>query len=269
MRPFFWAPLVWMLALPVCADARMSVLLDVLRLPEVVQILVREDREYAQELNQEMLDGQGGAAWQLQVDAILDQARMIERVRAALEAELQGELIEDVIRFYASDLGGRIIQFENTGRAAISDPDIEAAARARYVALQESDDPRLAQIREIITDGDMIDLNIKGTLSANYQFMRGLSDGGAFKRSDNEILADVAAQTDQVSEDTTLWIFSFLLMAYSPLSDAELDRYIAFGKSPAGQALNRALFAGFGASYEDISYGLGRSVALNMGAQDL
>jgi hypothetical protein len=60
-----------------------------------------------------------------------------------------------------------------------------------------------------------------------------------------------------------------MLMAYSPLEDAELETYITFAMTPAGQALNRALFTGFGKAYEDISYALGRAVALNMTAQDL
>lgn len=269
MRYFLLLPLLWMLALPAWADARMSVLVDVLKLPEVAKILLAEDRAYAQELNEEMLNGDGGGGWQLQIAAILSEGRMVERVRQALEARLQGDLLEDAIAFYASDLGTRIIQFENSGRQAFANEDIEEAARARYLELQDSDDTRLAAIRQIIADGDMIDLNIKGTLSANYQFMRGLSDGGAFVMSDNEILADVAAQTDQVSEDTHMWLHSFLLLAYSPLSDAEMNAYIAFGQSPAGQALNLALFDGFGASYEDISYGLGQAVALHIKGQEL
>jgi hypothetical protein len=269
MRGLISALCLSLWALPLWADARMSVLVDVLKLAEVANILVQEDQAYAQELNEDMLDGKGGAAWQLQVDAILNEARMVEQVRGALEARLEGKLLEDAIAFYASDLGTRIIQFENTGRLAFSDPDIEDAARDRYLELQDGSDPRLMAIRRLVDGGDMIDLNITGTLSANYQFRRGMADGGVLNMSDDEILADVAAQTDQVSEDTSIWLFSFMLLAYSPLSDAELESYIAFSATPAGQALNTALFDGFGASYEDISYGLGRAIALNMGAQEL
>ena len=54
-----------------------------------------------------------------------------------------------------------------------------------------------------------------------------------------------------------------------PLSDEEMAAYIAFARTEAGQALNRALFDGFGAAYEDISYALGRTVAHNMLAEEL
>lgn len=269
MRAVLTAVMITALAVPAWADARMTVLVDVLKLSEVTQILVREDQEYAEELNRDMLDGKGGAAWQVQVDAVLSRERMIETVRRALAKSLEGEMLEEVIEFYSTDLGSRIIQFENSGRVAIGDPDIEEAARGRYIELQDTDDARLGAIRELVADGDMINLNISGALNANYQFLRGLSDGGGIKMSEQEILEDVASQTDQITEDTTIWLFGFLLLAYSPLTNAEMQTYLTFSTSEAGQALNFALFEGFGDSYEDISYGLGRTVALNMTAQEL
>ena len=38
-----------------------------------------------------------------------------------LAAELQGELREAVIAFYSTDLGGRIVDLENSARRAIGD----------------------------------------------------------------------------------------------------------------------------------------------------
>ena len=83
------------------------------------------------------------------------------------------------------------------------------------------------------------------------------------------MLADVTQQHDAVSEDTRSWLYSYLALAYSPLEDDALERYIAFSKTDAGRSLNSALFDGFGAAYEDVSYALGRAVALNMVAEDL
>ena len=99
--------------------------------------------------------------------------------------------------------------------------------------------------------------------------MRGLAEGGAVEMTDAEILADVAAEMDEITEDTTGWMYGYFLMAYHPLTDAELDTYITFAQTEAGTTLNRALFTGFGKAYEDISYGLGRAVALNMATEEL
>ncbi|OAN71489.1 hypothetical protein A8B82_04160 [Sulfitobacter sp. EhC04] len=268
-RAFLLWPLLLALALPAHADARLSVLVDVLHLDEVALILRDEGLDSAEDLNTDMLNGQGGAGWQLQVEAIYDPARIVEAVREALGQELEGEALEQAIDFFASDLGGQIVALENSARVAIQAPDVEAAARLRFAELSETADPRLEMLRRFVADGDMVERNVATALNSNFQFMRGLADGNGLDMTEDEMLADVTGEAEVIREDTEGWLFGYLLMAYSPLTDEQLQAYIDFGTTPAGQAVNRGLFDGFGAAYEDISYALGRAVALNMTAQDL
>ena len=121
----------------------------------------------------------------------------------------------------------------------------------------------------MIDSGDMIDRNVTAAMNSNFQFMRGMADGNALQMTEAEMLADVAQQQEEIAQDTRGWLYGYLLLAYSPLEDAELDRYIAFAQSDAGRSLNTALFEGFGTAYEDVSYALGRAVALNMVAEEL
>lgn len=268
--PLILAPLLFLLsALNAFADARMTVLVDVIKLPEAARILSDEGLTQSQDINRDMLNGTGGAAWQQQVQAIYEPARMVELVRTALEAELAGEELEQVIDFFATDLGGKIIGLENSARVAIQDPDIEQTARDTYAKLLDEGSPRLTELTRYIDAGDMISRNVTSAINSNYQFLRGLADGGAFEMSEEDMLADAAGELDEVTQDTTEWLFGYMLLAYHPLEDDELATYIAFSETPAGQALNRGLFNGFGAAYEDISYALGRAVALNMTAQEL
>ncbi|PTA99108.1 MULTISPECIES: hypothetical protein [unclassified Sulfitobacter] len=269
MRALVLAAGLWMLALPLWADARSTVLVDVLRLGELAEILQREGLENAETLDRDMLGGQGGAGWALQVRAIYNPERIVETLRGALDAGLQGQAREDVIAFFAQDTGARIITLENEARAAITDPEVEDAARAGFHDLEGSDDPRLAQIATLIDSGDMIDRNVTAAINSNFQFMRGMADGNALQMTEAEMLADVAQQQEEIAQDTRGWLYGYLLLAYSPLEDAELDRYIAFAQSDAGRGLNTALFEGFGTAYEDVSYALGRAVALNMVAEEL
>ena len=95
-------PLMLALALPAHADARLSVLVDVLRLPQIASILRDEGLTRAEDLNIEMLNGRGGAGWHIQIEAIYDPTRIVEAVRATLDAELQGEALEQTIDFFAS-----------------------------------------------------------------------------------------------------------------------------------------------------------------------
>jgi hypothetical protein len=87
--------------------------------------------------------------------------------------------------------------------------------------------------------------------------------------NDDEMIAEVWAQEEEIRSDTDEWLMGYLLMAYQPLSDEELSAYIAFSRTDAGQALNRGLFDGFNAMYTDISYALGRAVALELAASEL
>jgi hypothetical protein len=194
MRAFVLAAGLWMLALPLWADARSTVLVDVLRLGELAEILQREGLENAETLDRDMLGGQGGAGWALQVRAIYNPERIVETLRGALDAGLQGQAREDVIAFFAQDTGARIITLENEARAAITDPEVEDAARAGFHDLEGSDDPRLGQITTLIDSGDMIDRNVTAAMNSNFQFMRGMADGNALQMTEAEMLADVAQQ---------------------------------------------------------------------------
>ena len=87
--------------------------------------------------------------------------------------------------------------------------------------------------------------------------------------TEEEILSEVWAQEEDTRSDTREWLYAFLLVAYRPLSDAVLDEYVALSASPEGRAMNRALFAGFNAMYDEISYGLGLAAAQQMLGEEL
>ncbi|MEM6941826.1 MAG: DUF2059 domain-containing protein [Pseudomonadota bacterium] len=251
------------------ADARISVLVDVLKLREVTELLAEEGVAQSQSLNEEMMEGRGGASWAAQVSRIYAPDRMAEHVRAALADALSGDLLEEVIAFYASPLGVEIINLETAARRAIQDSAVEDAARNRFRELAETDDPRLDLVTALIDSGDMINFNLSSAINADYQFLRGLADGKAIEMTEAEMLADVAQDADAITTDTTEWLSGYMLLAYHPLSDDELFSYVTFSETKAGQRLNTALFSGFGAAYEDISYALGRVVALNITADAL
>ncbi|MFD2739204.1 hypothetical protein ACFSUD_06475 [Sulfitobacter aestuarii] len=262
-------PLLAVLAQPLWADARMTILVDLLQLPETARILHQEDLAYAEELHGDMLGGDAGLAWQVQVEAILEPARVIETVRRALEAEIEGPLLEQTITFLRSDLGARTVTLENAARTEIADEAVETAARQRYAELAGSGSARLALLERLAAAGDMIDRNVTSAMNANFQFMRGMAEGGAYEMSEADMLADITGQADAITEDTEAWLYGYMLLAYHPLSDAELRAYAEFSETEAGRALNRGLFNGIEASYADISYGLGRVVALNLRAEEL
>lgn len=269
MRQLLAAFLVILTGLPLWADARHTVLMDVLKIRELSAILHEEGLAFGATLNREWLEDQGGPAWAGQVTRIYDPEKISEGIRAGLEPALQGEVLEDAITFFASDLGTKIITLENSARSAMSDQAVEEEARARFVELQDTTDPRLLQINRIIDAGDLINRNVTSALNSNYNFLRALVDGDVYTMSDDEILTDVMSERDEIATDTLNWLGGFMILAYSPLTLEELTLYADFSASDAGKALNSGFFAGFDPLYEDISYALGRAMALNMSAEEL
>jgi hypothetical protein len=269
MRSLVAACLMVLTVLPVWAGARHTVLMDVLGIPELSGILQAEGLAFGETLNREWLDGQGGPLWTGQVTRIYDAERISEGIRAGLEPVVQGEDLENAITFFASDLGARVIELENAARRALADPDIEAEARAQFAARAGTGDSRLVQIDRMIEAGDLINRNVTSALNSNYQFLRALVDADVYDMSDDEILADVLAEREVIEKDTTGWLGAFMTLAYSPLTLDELTLYADFAATSAGKALNVGLFAGFDPLYADISYALGRAMALNMVAEEL
>lgn len=263
MRVLCLALLLNVAALPAWANARMTVLMDVLQVSEAVEILREEGFAYAQVLEADMLDGQGGPFWQAQVGQIYDTNAITETLRQAFEAHLSADQVEASIAFFASDLGGRVITLETAGRRAMADPDVEQAAKDYFHATAGQGDPRLELVEEFIELNDLLERNVSGAMSSNFQFYKGLSDGKLIPRSEDELLEEVWAQQDDIRADTQSWLTGFLLMAYHPLPLEDLETYVDYAQTPQGQALNAALFAGFEAVYRDVSYALGRAVALN------
>lgn len=269
MRRLLAALLVVVMAVPLWAGARHTVLMDVLQIRELSGILHDEGLQFGASLNSEWLEGQGGPGWAQQVAAIYAPERISEGIRAGLEPALDGEILEDAITFFASDLGQKIIRLENSARRAMGDEAVEELARAQFVATQDSADPRLAQINRMIDAGDLINRNVTSALNSNYQFLRALVDGDVYIMSEDEILEDVLSERDAITDDTTNWLGAFLSLAYSPLTMEELTAYADFSETKAGKALNNGFFAGFDPLYEDISYALGQAMARNMAAEEL
>lgn len=271
-RPFgLLAGLLCMLALalPAAAAPSGADLARTLRLGDLADIMRQEGLSYAADLDADMLGGDGGEYWMVQARRIYDRDRMLATVTQALDAEMDASERGAASDFFDSELGREILTYETAARSAMADDEVEEIARQTYADLAAEGDPRLDAITRFVEVNDLMERNVAGALSSNYQFYRGLVDGGAMEMGEQDIIADVWAQEEEIREDTRAWLYGFLLMAYRPLEDEELERYIAFSETEAGRALNAAMFSGFDAMYRAISYALGRAAAQAMEGSDL
>lgn len=268
--------LVLVALLPLRAGAQadpVAELARVLDLPRLFSVLRAEGIDHGDDLDETLLGGTGGARWQALVAAIHDPARMEPIALARLRSELDGQdvALARINAFFGSERGARIVSLELAAREAYRDPVVEDAARLAWEEMRAEAGPRVRQIDRLVEANDLIEQNIAGAMNGNLAFYRGMMDGGAPGQAvpDGDMMADLWSQEPMIRAETEGWLMPYLAMAYQPLSDADLEAYIAFSRTPEGQVLNRALFAAFDALFNALSRDLGLAAARLMAGQDL
>lgn len=230
-----------------------------LGLPEMLEVMRDEGMAYGEEIGLDLFQDGANPDWTRIVSDIYDVDRMTAEVAGALDAALEGDDTASMLTFFTSEPGRTIISLEVSARRALLDDAVEDASKEAAAIAMMDETERYKMVKSYIEINDLIETNVVGAMNSNFAFYIGLLDGGAFpaELTEDQILTDVWSQESQIRSNTTEWVFSFLMMAYQPLSDADLETYIAFSQSEAGQDLNDALFAAFDGMFEDISHQLG------------
>ncbi|MEH6772763.1 MAG: DUF2059 domain-containing protein [Cereibacter changlensis] len=252
---------------------QIAALTEALQIGPVIEVMREEGIDYGATLEAELFPGRGGARWQAVVGLIYDTGAMQKRFDAAFAAQL-GEAPEGLpamIDFFGSERGQRILELELEARRALMDDAAEEAARMRVEDMIAADDPRMATLRDFAEANDLIELNVMGALNSNLAFFRGMAEGSAFDdpMPEEQMLADVWAQEEDVRQETEDWLFPYLALAYGPLPDEDLQAYVDFSKTPEGKRLNAATFAAFDAVFTTLSHDLGRAAARQMQGEDI
>ncbi len=256
--------------LPVLSIAELG---EVLQFDSLFDVLREEGLAQAGDLADQMLPGGAGLGW----DRVVDQIYDLRRVRATFNMALRTELAKtpqhaaEIRTFFASDLGRRVIGLEIEARRAFLDIATEEAARVASDTPETARDPKWRQIQRLIEAGDLVEMNVAGGLSGSLAFMQGLQDSGAygFTLPMDKLTTDVWGQEAQLRADTSSWLKAYFGLAYAPLTETELETYVAFMESPAGQHYSAALFLALDSSFRRISHDLGAAVGDAMQARDI
>lgn len=238
---------------------------------EAVSVMREEGLQYGAEIGESMFPDRIGASWEDIVGRIYDADRMESVARAAFTEALEGEDTAAILAFFSTEPGKNFVQLEIDARRAMLDEQIDQAAKDSAAAAQLDGDPRYDLIEKFVTANDLIEMNVMGGMNSNLAFYQGLASGGAFgSGSDSgQIMADVWSQEPEIRASTTEWVYAFLMLSYKPMSDADVEAYIAFSQTDAGRAANRALFAAYDDLFVDISRALGTAAAQEMSGADL
>lgn len=256
------------LALPLQAQTQKT-LSGVLRLNELAQLLHQEGLTHGEVLDRDMLFGQGGTVWRQQAGRIYAASRISGTLARDLDERLSGALRSDIIAFFDTGEGQKILSSEFAARRLMADPDFERRAINDLSDRRHSADPTFAAVESFIRINDLVGYNMSGAMNANFQFLRSFAAQGGGAVPDGEILAEVQAGAEELEADITEWLQAYLLTAYGELDAGTLERYLDFCRSPAGQAYNRELFYSFDRLYRAISGDLGRAAARMLVTEEL
>ena len=252
---------------PVALREDTLAMLDAIGMEESIEIMVQAGLRDGRGLEDDLFPGRGGTAWGSVVDGLYAH----DTLRAFFyegfpEDRLTEERAAEITAFFTSDLGERIVEGELTAWEAITDQAVEEAANEVYFEHLAEANPRLELLARFTEVNGFVDFNVMGSLNANFAFLRGMSDGGAYERPipEDMILTQVWQGEPEIREDTILWLYSFQLMAYADLTDEELEAYIAFSESEAGQMYNSTIFAGYDTVFSEMSYRIGNAAAIFM-----
>lgn len=260
-------------AVPAAVVAEVQTLMQTMQMGELVGILRQEGIDYGTQLETDMFPGAGGQGWQATLGLIYDGPRMEEALVGALTRELAktpGDIAK-MQAFFGSDLGQKVLKLEIEARRTLLDDAAEEAARIAWEDLASGESARVDRLERFVAANDLIESNVMGALNASLAFYQGMQEGGAFgdEMTEEQMLTDVWGQEGDVRKQTTEWLFPYLTLAYGPLSEEELDSYIAFSESAEGKVLNAALFVSFDEVFTPISRALGLAVAQQMAGQDI
>ncbi len=258
-------------AAPAAADT--DALIDryykALNMNEVFEILHDEGVASAIEMAQEDEGISLSPAWTSRVESIYAIDKMDAAFRSGLTQSRSIEASEKAIAFFEGDLGSRIVDIELSARRALDDDAIEDAAREKAETMREEDPDRLALYNQFIAVNDLIDSNVTGALNANLAFYQGFGSNPLFGGMDERsMLAQVYGQETEIREGMEDWTMNFSVLAYSILTDEEVEQYIEVSDTQAGRLLNTALFAGFDKVFQLQSFELGRAMAEFMVGDD-
>lgn len=238
--------------------ARMAELMEVLRIDRMVAVMRQEGLAHAESVAVAMLPDADPQAWRRKMLRLHDEDRMQRLARDGIAQALEDADLAPMLAFYRSDAGRRSVALELAARRAFLDPGALEAARA---SARKAPAQRKAAIRRVIAAGDLIGRNVAASLNADLMFWRGVTDaGGAGPEGGEDDLTDAVtatlAETRRATED---WVTAYLTLACGPLTDVQMEAYVQFYETPAGRALNAALFDGFNDMYDQLAYLLGRA----------
>ncbi|WP_299041936.1 DUF2059 domain-containing protein [uncultured Tateyamaria sp.] len=229
-----------------CADVNR--LIDAMGIPELIVAFSTEGVEAGQAIDEAFLDRQGGDVWAATVQRLYDPQRIEAELRTVMGEELDPGAAEQALLFFESDLGARIVELEVQARQAFLDETIEEAAKVAPSA-------QAKPVTDYLLARDLIERNTDIAVAAQAAFLDGLADASG----STDAQPNLDRLRARILTDTESWLRGYNALVQSAMTEDDIAIYTAFWDTEVGQAVDNALFLGFGQSYTTLSYALGQA----------
>jgi hypothetical protein len=132
-----------------------------------------------------MNQGDFGAQWTAVAEDVFDTDLMQNRALDILEATLEDNLLAHAAAFYASDLGQRLVEVENSSHMA-DDEEKDLVGNAMLADLKAKDDPRIDLFRRMSIAIDPNDIGPKAMTEIQVRFILAASYAGVIELRTDE-----------------------------------------------------------------------------------
>jgi hypothetical protein len=191
------------------------------------------------------------------------------RLEQSLAHTLSGAELSGIDSFLTSSFGRQVIALEQRAQNVAADGQFAVLAKGRTIYWSISE-RRKAQFEELLSLS-----SAEMTFSVIAESLRGmalglhLSRGGDIETPWEEIDASVRLQLAGIRESLTEAAHAALAYTYSALTDAELEDYLSFLRTPAARKFYDTAALAVADIIRDTMFGLGENVALRLRRVDI
>ena len=153
--------------------------------------------------------------------------------------------LDEVIAFYRSDVGQRMVRLEVASAAPGEAERIQMEGPELYRRAAEDDPDRVEFYDRIAESIGLEDLMTAMTMNMSYAMISGMAGSAALPQAltDEQIIAIVNAQADQMREYVRDFVRGMFAYTYRDASKRDLAAYAEYAETEAGRAFNEAMVA--------------------------
>ncbi len=214
----------------------------VLRIPETIDVMRDEGLAYGTDTSKPSsfpgraaAAGRGLSPWSMTATrwSAASSRRWTERLDAP------GAKLDEITAFFGLRAASASSSWNSSARRALLDQSVEEAAQVAVQELQADGDPRFELLERFAEANDLVEENVSGALNANLAFYRGMADGGAFAGARAQRGGDAVRRSGRRRPTSATrrcpGSTPYLMLAYEPLSDEDMEATFAFSESEAGR----------------------------------